>query len=174
MKNKASRRMAFCGLLAALAVVLLVISGAIGIGTFAGPILAMAALLPLREEYGWKTALSAYAAVALMAVWMVPDRELALVYAVFGWYPVLQPALLRVKSRLVRAGLQILLCTGLLLFLYRVLLRLLGIPTGLEGGRWVGAVFLLLGNAIFLLTDLVLLRLSRRWRADWRDKFPKF
>ena len=51
-----SRQMALCGLLTALAVVLMILAGAVGIGTFAGPVLAMAALLPVLEEYGPKAA----------------------------------------------------------------------------------------------------------------------
>ena len=45
-----SKQMALCGLLTALAVVVMILAGAIGIGTFAGPVLAMAALLPVPEE----------------------------------------------------------------------------------------------------------------------------
>ena len=171
MKNKMGRRMALCGLLTGLAVVLMVLSGAVGVGTFAGPVLAMVTLLPVREEYGAKTALTAYAAAALLAFWLVPDRELALVYTVLGWYPVLQPVLLRVKSGLLRAVLQIILCTAVLLLLYGVLLRLLGIPTGVEGGRWAGLALLAMGNVIFLLTDRVLLRLTSLWHAKLRRRF---
>ena len=57
-----SKQMALCGLLTALAVVVMILAGAIGIGTFAGPVLAMAALLPVLEEYGSKAAAAAYAA----------------------------------------------------------------------------------------------------------------
>ena len=39
-----SRQMALCGLLTALAVVCMVLAGAMGIGTYLGPMLAMAAL----------------------------------------------------------------------------------------------------------------------------------
>ena len=42
-----SRQMALCGLLCALAVVVMILAGSIGIGTFAGPVLAMAVLLPV-------------------------------------------------------------------------------------------------------------------------------
>ncbi len=173
MKNKASRRVAFCGLLTALAVVLMAVSGAVGIGTFAGPVLAMVALLPVREEYGGRAALTSYAAAALLVLWLVPDRELALVYAALGWYPVLRPTLARVGSRLLRGVLKVLLCTVVLLFLYGVLLRLLGIPTGL-GGTVFNLVLLVMGDVIFLLTDLVLLRLSRLWRTKLRKKLLKY
>ena len=88
-----SKQMALCGLLTALAVVLMISAGAMGIGTFAGPVLAMAALLPVLEEYGPKAAALTYAAAAILALLLVPEPELAMVYAAFGWYPILRPRL---------------------------------------------------------------------------------
>ena len=79
--------------LTALAVVLMISAGAMGIGTFAGPVLAMAALLPVLEEYGPKAAALTYAAAAILALLLVPEPELAMVYAAFGWYPILRPRL---------------------------------------------------------------------------------
>ena len=88
-----SKQMALCGLLTALAVVLMILAGAMGIGTFAGPVLAMAALLPVLEEYGPKAAAITYAAAAILGLLLVPETELAMVYAAFGWYPILRPRL---------------------------------------------------------------------------------
>ena len=88
-----SKEIALCGLLCALAVTLLLLGGILGIGTFAGPILAMAVLLPILEEYGTKTATAAWGAAAILALLLVPDRETALVFVAFGWYPLLRPRL---------------------------------------------------------------------------------
>ena len=66
-----SHQMALCGLLTALAVVLMILAGAMGIGTFAGPVLAMAALLPVLEEYGPKAAATTYAAAATLGLLLV-------------------------------------------------------------------------------------------------------
>ena len=74
-----SRQMALCGLLVALAVVFMVLAGILGIGTFAGPVLAMAVLLPLLEEYGTKTAAAAYISTAILGILLVPEPELSMV-----------------------------------------------------------------------------------------------
>ena len=79
-----ARKMALCGLLTALAVVVMLLTGALGLGTFTGPVLAMAVLLPVYEECGGKTALTAYGAAAILGILLVPDVELAWVYAAFG------------------------------------------------------------------------------------------
>lgn len=167
-----SKQMALCGLLTALAVVVMVLTGTIGIGTFAGPVLAMAVLLPVLEEYGGKAAALTYAAAAILGLLIVPEPELALVYAAFGWYPILRPKLNRIPSRPLRLAVKILLCTAVILLLYGVLLRLLGMTADLMGSTPLFNLFLLvLGVLTFLLTDLALERLTFLWRKKFRKRF---
>ena len=109
-----SKQIALCGLLCALAVTMLLLGGILGIGMFAGPILAMAVLLPILEEYGAKTAAAAYGAAAILALLLVPDRETALVFAFFGWYPLLRPRLDRVHSCPVRLLVKLAVCNAVM------------------------------------------------------------
>lgn len=167
-----SRQMALCGLLTALAVVLMVLAGAIGIGTFLGPMLAMAALLPLLEEYGAKTALLAYIAASLLGFLIVPELELAMVYASFGWYPILRPRLNRIAVRPVRLTVKVLLCAAVILLLYGVLLRLLGMTADLiDAAPLFKLVLLVLGIFTFLMMDLALGRLTFLWHKTFRKRF---
>ena len=158
-----SKQMALCGLLTALAVVVMILAGAIGIGTFAGPVL---------EEYGPKAAAAAYAAAAILALLLVPEPELALVFAAFGWYPILRPRIARIPSRLLRLVLKIGICTAVILVLYGVLLRFLGLTADLmDAAPLFNLVLLVLGNVTFLLLDLALERLSALWRRKLRKRF---
>ena len=167
-----SRQMALCGLLTALAVVFMVLASVIGIGTFAGPLLAMIALLPLLEEYGPKTALAAYAAAAILGFLIAPELELSLVYAAFGWYPVLRPKLNRIASRPVRLLLKIVICVAVILLLYGVLLNLLGMTADLENAALLLNLFLLvLGAFTFLMMDLALERVTFLWHKKFRKRF---
>ena len=167
-----SRKTALCGLLSALAVVVMILGGAMGIGTFAAPVLAMAALLPVLEEYGPKTAATAYVAAALLSLLLVPELELALVYAAFGWYPLLRPRIARIPSRLFRIVLRVAICTAVSLLLYGVLLRLLGLTADLlEAAPLFNLMLLILGNITFLLMDLALERLTALWRQKLRKRF---
>lgn len=167
-----SRQMALCGMLSALAVVVLLLGGAIGIGTFAAPVLALAVLLPVLEECGPKAARTAYAAVTLLALLLVPDRELALVYAGFGWYPLLRPRIARIPSRPLRLAARLAVCNCVILVLYGLLLRLLGLTADLaEMSPVMNAALLALGNAVFLLLDVVLARLTNLWRRKLRKRF---
>jgi hypothetical protein len=167
-----SRQMALCGLLTALAVVFMVLASVIGVGTFAGPLLAMIALLPLLEEYGSKTALAAYAAAAILGFLIAPELELSLVFAAFGWYPVLRPKLNRLTSRPVRLLIKVVICVAVILMLYGVLLDLLGMTADLANAAPLLNLFLLiLGVFTFLLMDLALERATFLWRKKFRKQF---
>ncbi|WP_298018599.1 hypothetical protein [uncultured Dysosmobacter sp.] len=167
-----SRKIALCGMLSALAVVVLLLGGAIGIGTFAAPVLAMAVLLPVLEEYGARAAATAFCTVSLLALLLVPDRELALVYIGFGWYPLLRPHVARMPSRLLRLAVRLAVCNGVIAALYGLLLRLLGLTADLmEASRLMNAALLVMGNLVFLLLDLVLARLTNLWRRKLRRRF---
>ena len=169
-----SRPVALCGMLCALAVVILALGGMMGIATYCAPLLAMAALLPVLEELGPRLALCAWAAVSILALLLVPDRETALVYLFFGWYPVLRPHLQRIPSRGVRLAVKLALGSGLILMLYGLVLRLMGLTADLlEGTTLLNFALFVMGNVVFLLLDLVLQRLTALWRVRWRRFFFK-
>ena len=168
-----ARRTALCGLLAAVSVVCLMMGSLIPAALYACPILAMAALLPLRETFGHGAALTAYAAVSILALLLVPDKELALLYAFFGWYVPLQPFLdglrprpLRIAVKLALANLAMLTLYGLLIFVF----QLQSVLEELEGLGTLWLIILLLSaNCLFVLTDILLHRLSRKWNARFRQ-----
>ena len=167
-----SKQIALCGLLTALAVVAMILTGAIGIGTFAGPVLAMIILLPVLEEYGPKAAAIAYAATAILGLLLIPELELAMVYVGFGWYPLLRPHIARISSRFLRSLVQIALCTAVILILYGILLRFLGLTADLlEATPLFNMALLMLGNLTFLVMDLALARLTFVWRKKVRRWF---
>ena len=167
-----SEQIALCGLLCALAVTMLLLGGILGIGMFAGPILAMAVLLPILEEYGGKTAAAAYSAAAILALLLVPDRETALVFAAFGWYPLLRPRLGHIHSRPVRLLVKLAVCNAVIAVLYGLVLRLMGLTADLlDASRWMNLLLLLLANVTFLVMDRALERLTILWRRKLRKRF---
>ena len=83
MRKTESQKIALCGMLGALSVVLLLLGSALQIGTYAAPMLAAFLLIPVLEEYGTRYALTLYVCVAILAVLFVPETELAL-FALLG------------------------------------------------------------------------------------------
>lgn len=168
-----SRKIALCGVLCALAVVILLLGGLLAVAIYCAPLLAMAVLLPVLEEYGPGTAGAAYGAVAILALLLVPDRETALVYVFFGWYPILRPRIAALPSLPVRLVCRLGVCGLSMFLLYGVTIRLLGLTAVTEelGGGWLTAALAVMGCAVFLLLDLALGRLTVLWRRKLRRRF---
>ena len=166
-----SKQIALCGLLCALAVTLLLLGGVIPIATFCAPLLAMVILLPILEEYGPKTAAAAYGAAAILALLLVPDRETALVFAAFGWYPLLRPKLAGIHFRFARLLVKLAVCNAIIAVLYGLVLRIMGLTSDLlDTARWTNLLLLILGNVTFLLMDLALERMTVLWRRKLRQR----
>ena len=168
-----SRKVALCGVLCGLAVVVLLLGGLFSLAVYCAPLLAMAVLLPVLEEYGPRTAGAAYGAVALLALLLVPDRETALVYVCFGWYPILRPRIAALPSLPARIGCRLAVYALAVSALYGVVVRLFGLTAVLEelGGAMLTAVLAVLGFAVFLLLDLALGRLTVLWHRKLRRRF---
>lgn len=159
-----ARPLALCGVLTALAVVLLCLGGIIPAAMLCAPILAMAVLLPVLEELGPKAAGTVYAAVSILALLLVPDRETSLVYLFYGWYPILRPKIAALPAPPLRLAARLLACNAAALLLYGLVLRLMGLTADLLEAAWYfNALLLIMGNVVFLLTDATLARLTNVW-----------
>lgn len=170
MKLK-SRQMALCGVLCALAAVVLLLGGILPLATFCAPMLAMVVLLPILSECGTRMAAAAYGAVALLVLLLAPDREMALIFVFFGWYPLLQPKLLRLPSRLLRLACKLLFCNGSIALAYGLLLWVFQLGDLAESTPLLNALLVVCGNVTFLLLDRVLVRLTVLWQRKLRRKF---
>jgi len=158
--GKSSKRMALCGMMTALAIVIMLMGGMIPLATFCCPVLASLALIPLLLEYGRKWALMAYAAVAALGLMLSPDKEAALLFAFLGYYPALKPALDRIRRQPLRiiAKLGIFnLAAGAMMLCIAFVLRMDMIVAEYAAmGMIGGAVFLILANITMLLYDRML------------------
>ena len=170
MKLK-SRQMALCGVLCALAEVILLLGGIFPLATFCAPMLAMVVLLPVLAECGTRMAAAAYGAAALLALLLAPDREMALIFVFFGWYPLLQPKLQHLPSRLLRLICKLLFCNLSIALAYGLLLWVFQLGDLAESTPLLNAMLVVCGNITFLLLDRVLVRLTLLWQRKLRRKF---
>ena len=115
----------FCGMMAALGVVLMLIGSVLAVLTYAAPLIASVCLIPVLTEYGKGKALLCYIASAILAVLLSPDKELAFFYVFLGYYPILRPLLTRIGPKAARFIVKLvffaLVIGALYLFLYFVM-----------------------------------------------------
>lgn len=170
-----SRSLALSGVLTALAVTLLCLGGVIPAAVLCAPILAMTVLLPVLEELGPKAAWTAYAAAAILGLLLAPNRETALVYLFYGWYPILRPKIAALPSRPLRLAARLAVCSAAALLLYGLVLRLMGLTADLMESTWLFNLLLLaMGNVVFLLTDATLARLTNLWHWKLKKRLLRF
>jgi len=172
MRN--AKKIALCGMLAALAVIALLLSSATGFGIYAGPLLAMMILLPVTEEFGAGTGLAAWAAVSVLGLVLVPDRELCLVFLLLGWYPVARRPICRLRSRFLVIVCKLLIYAAAVGLLYGVLMGVMGLDPGLAGNsKLFTAGLFVCGAAVFLLADRALDQAQNLWRHRLRNRLMR-
>lgn len=154
--RRQSRRAALCGLMAALAVVILCLGGMVPLASVACPMLASLCLLPAMCEYGPGAALAQYAVSAALGLLLCPDLEASMLYVFLGWYPALRPRLEKLPSPLrpvAKGGIFALAASAM----YALLLFLFRLEAVVDEFAAYSAVMvaglLLMGCAVFLVFD---------------------
>mgnify|MGYP003219509060 FL=1 len=104
-QNRKSWAMAYCGMAAALCVALMLLGAVIPIAMFIAPALAGFLIATVCVECGRTMALTAYAAVSLLALLFVPDKEVALIFVfLLGYYPLVKPRFDRIRPAVLRCS----------------------------------------------------------------------
>ena len=155
--RKRAYPIALGGLLAALAVVIMCLVGLIPLATFVCPVLCCILCALVLQICGKRIAWTWYVLVSLLSILMAPDKEAALVFVCFGFYPLLKSRIDRLPLPWLWKGL---LFNGIIMLLYTCLLRLLGLDALAQEYQAMGLggliTVLLLGNTVLFLLDFVL------------------
>ena len=172
MKNmKPSARIALCGMMAALSIVIMFLSGLIPSMTIALPALAGCMLIPVTAECGTKYGFTVFAAVAFLGFFLVADREAWLMFVLFfGYYPVLFGVLARIKKRGLCFAVKMLIFTAACVAEGLISVYLLSIPMDEIGpfGRWSVLILLALAEVVFVIYDRCIGNLISLYFARFR------
>lgn len=170
--NPTAKELALGGMFTALGVVLLCLGGVVPLALYACPILASAALLPVRERCSGRVAWSCYAAIAILGMLLGPDKEAASLFVFLGYYPLVKPRLDAIRSRVLRLSAKLLLAIlavgadySFLLFVLHLNAVTQELAETAPAVLWATCA---LGLALFLLYDLTLARLTRLYRRRRR------
>lgn len=154
-----SSKIAYCGLMVALSVTLLLCGGLIPIATYCAPMFCGVLLLPILLEYGKKAAWTAFAAVSLITLLLGTDKEAAFFYLFFGYYPLIKWEIEKIKRPKLRLPCKLLLFNASVVIMYVILGFLLNMRALVEEFTQMGTLLLLLFVLIFDLCMLLYDRL---------------
>jgi len=148
---------AFGGILAALAVVIMSLGGMIPVATFVCPMLCMLLLKSVLGRCGNRIAWAWYGCVAILSILLSPDKEAAAVFAALGYYPICKPKLDRMPLSWLW---KLIFFHVVILALYWLLMNVFGLEQISAELSQMGAIMtvvtLLLGNICFILLDRLL------------------
>lgn len=172
MRKTESQKIALCGVLSALSVVVLLVGNVLQIGTYAAPMLASFLLIPVLEDYGKKYALLLYAVVSLLSLFLVPDKELVL-----GYYPVLRVRLNNIRRGVLRWMAKFGCFNAAVVVMYALLIVVLAPPELVQEFAAEGTPMLLallaLGNLSFWLCDRALTAITPLYRQRIAPRLKK-
>ena len=178
MRNKYSFRVALGGVISALSLVILMMTGVIPFATYSLPCIAGLLLVVIVVECGSKWAWISFAATAILALMLTPDREAALMYAaLFGYYPMVKQQIEKHFTGIREWGCKLLLFNVAVVIAYVIAIYLLGMTYLLEDmgdSVALGLLALLgLGNIVFVLYDVAMTRMLSAYLFVFRRKLFK-
>lgn len=144
------------GMIAALSIVCMFLTGLIPFATYALPAIAGVLLVAVVIELGKRWAWLVYIAVSLLSLFLAPDAEAKVLFILFfGYYPILKASFESLRPKWLSVVLKFAVFNVAVVLSYLIALRFLGIPA--EDfelfGYNIPLVLLVLGNLVFLLYD---------------------
>ena len=173
---KQSSKTALGGIVSALSITLMLLTGVIPFMTYALPLAAGALLILMVIEINKRWAFVVYAAVSLLAVFLVPDKEAAVFYvAFFGYYPIIKSTLEKHLKIVVEWIVKLLIFNVSTVAGYMFTTYVLGIPFEemAEFGRYSIFILLALANVVFIAYDIMLTKFITLYLKRFRKSFHK-
>lgn len=167
---------AFCSLMAALGVVLMMTGGLIPVMTYCSPLLAGVLLIPVLRECGTKWAWMVWVVTAALSMILSADKEAAFFYLFVGYYPILKPGFDRIRPKALGFAVKLLFFAAAVALMYGLILTVLGLDIGMEEleelGRiaWIGFYLLLLLS--MMIYDVALGNLTILYEYRLRPRIP--
>ena len=148
--------------------------GVLPFAAIACPVLASLVLIPVYIECGKKWGWLWFVAVAILAILTAPEKESAILFVFFGYYPMIKKYLGRLP-KFVKYLSKFLYVNLLIFAAYWLMLKVFGLTSVSEDfkdiQRWTLAVMLVLANASFFIYDILIDRIEVVYHVRLRPKF---
>lgn len=174
-RTSKSSRVALSGVIGAFALSMMLLGSVIPCATFCAPAISGLLLVPVALECGLKTAWLLFAAVAILALILVPEKEMALAFVfILGHYPLVKVWLDRLRFALVRGAAKLGVFNLSILVMYTLVLTVFPMPELAaeyrEMGQAMVEVLLVTANIAFVAYDRSIVNLTRWYVIRIRPK----
>ena len=173
---KKSRVISFCAIIAALGTVIMLTGGLIPVFTYCSPIIASVLLISVLEEYGAQEGWMVWAVTSALSLLIGIDKEAAFFYFFLGWYPIAKPFFDRIPSRILRAGIKLLVFILSILAMYALIcfvFQLSEVISSFSAVVWINLLFFAALALVMMLYDRTLTGLHVLYRRRIRGIIKK-
>lgn len=175
-KSNPTKSLAFCGILSALSVVIM-LTTLIPYLDFSIPVIASCLIAVIMIEINFRWAILSYFTVSALSLLLCNNKEAAMMYVgIFGFYPVIKALCeSKIKIRLVEYLLKFLYFNIAIALSYAIIIYIFSIPfEGLEDlGKFAIPIILTVLNGMFILYDIALSRVISLYIIKFKGKFFK-
>ena len=155
--KKSTFRIAVCAIIAALGVVLMMITSIVPVGTYALPCFAGILMIAVIIEYGVKWSIGVFAVISVLSVFLAGDKEAVLYFiAFFGYYPIIKSVFeSKIKNKFLLFFLKLAVFNAAAVASFFIGTFLLSIPNEdyTLFGVYIPWAFLAIGNIFFVFYD---------------------
>ena len=172
---KISAKIALSGVMTALSITLLYLGGIMWIFCYIMPQLCALLMIAVIDAADKKTAALVYAAVSIISIFAVSDKETVLTYIFFfGFYPIIRDNLMKIKSKWLSLIVRFIIFNAGIIASQLILVYVFGIPFDEFLGRWGIVIMLLLANLIFIMFDRLYYALTFIYMKKIKPKIEKY
>ena len=173
-----SYRVALGGIVSALCLVTMFLAGVLPALYIVLPMIAGVLMMIIAEEVSKSWALLTYIAVSILAMFITFDKEAALLFIlIFGHYPILRLYTEKLPLKWLRRLVRMLIFNVCVIAYFYVTVYIFGLDEMLDEfddyGRYGAYIMLGMANIIFVLYDLNLDNIHRRYKKRLAVKLRK-
>ncbi|MDO5445696.1 MAG: hypothetical protein Q4F31_08760 [Eubacteriales bacterium] len=162
-----SRPVAFCAMMAALSVVIMLTGGLVPVFTYCSPLISSLLLIPVLFEYGISKAWMVWFVTSVLSLLIGADKEAAFFYIFLGWYPALKPLVDRIPGKALQLIVKTIIFSAAVAAMYGLtcfVFRIGDILNSFSSSKWINIGFLAALVFVMLLYDMVLVRAAFIYR----------
>lgn len=169
--RQTSYKVAVGGIVSALCLALMFMTGVFPLLSMAIPIYAGALMIVVVHEVSASWAFAAYLAVAILSLFLTPDKEASTLFIFFfGYYPIVLPKLDRIKPEILKLVIKFAVFNLAIIIWYKIITFALGIYDYFADfsflGKYAVAGVMVFINLIFLLYDYTI-RMTEQAYVTW-------
>ena len=174
---KQSSKCAIGGIVASLSLVLMISAAVFPFLELALPAVAGALVIFMVVEVDKKWAFGVYATVAILAMLLVANKEVSVMYlAFFGYYPILKAVIEGKLPNAIGWAVKILSFVGTMVAAYWLMMEFMGITIDEMDEFGLAAIPMLLGLGAFafVMYDIALTKFITLYMVKWRKYFKRY